>query len=134
MSGRTDLREILESLEVIRRPGEFGYASIPAGDPLPEISFEALVVEDEGTTIVARTAELRSAGLSPVFEAAWLTIEAHTALEAIGLTAVLAARLTEAGIPANVVAGAYHDHLLVPVDDATRAIAALLGQQRRPEQ
>ena len=51
----------------------------------------------------------------------------HTALDAVGLTAAVATALAEHGIPANVIAGFYHDHLLVPEDRADDAVAVLRG-------
>jgi len=46
-------------------------------------------------------------------------------LHAVGLTAVVATRLGEAGISANVIAAAFHDHVFVPTTDAARALAIL---------
>ncbi len=51
----------------------------------------------------------------------------HSALEAVGLTAAVAAALTERGIPANVIAAKQHDHVLVPVERADDAITAIEG-------
>jgi uncharacterized protein len=51
-------------------------------------------------------------------------------LQAVGLTAAFATALGRAGISCNVVAGAQHDHLFVPVEQAGRAMAELQGLQR----
>ena len=69
--------------------------------------------------------EARHAGLAPVFEAAWITLDVHSALEAVGLTAEVARVLTDAGIPCNIVAALHHDHLFVPADRAAAALRAL---------
>ncbi len=55
----------------------------------------------------------------------------HSDLQAVGLTAAVATALAEAGISCNVVAAAYHDHLFVPVESASQAIAALRTLQER---
>ena len=60
-----------------------------------------------------------------MFPSAWLTLTVHSSLAAVGLTAAFAAALASGAIPANVLAGLRHDHLLVPVDRADDAIAAL---------
>ncbi len=60
-------------------------------------------------------------------EAAWITLEVHSALEAVGLTAAVARVLTDAGIPSNVIAALHHGHLFAPVDRAGEALAALEG-------
>ena len=83
--------------------------------------------EDEGVTVVATRAAAERNGWAFDFEAAWLTLDVHSALEAVGLTAAFSAALGEAGIPCNVLAGFHHDHLLVPLDRADDAIACLLG-------
>ena len=53
-----------------------------------------------------------------------------SALDAVGFTAAFSGALAEAGIACNVVAGARHDHLFVPWEQAEAAMAVLsrLGQ------
>jgi uncharacterized protein len=55
----------------------------------------------------------------------------HSDLRAVGLTAAVAIAPAEAGIGCNVVAAAYHDHLFVPVESASPAIAVLQALQDR---
>ena len=63
----------------------------------------------------------------------------HSELEAVGLTAAVGKALTDARISCNVLAGFHHDHLLVPVADAPRALEVLTElsaasrHQPRPE-
>ena len=54
-----------------------------------------------------------------------ITLEVHSSLEAVGLTAAFAAKLTEHGLSANVVAGYFHDHIFVQTDIADAALKAL---------
>ncbi|EPJ45505.1 MAG: hypothetical protein OFPI_36510 [Osedax symbiont Rs2] len=49
----------------------------------------------------------------------------HSSLDAVGLTAAFATKLTQCNISANVVAGYYHDHIFIAVDDADTALVAL---------
>lgn len=88
---------------------------------------DALVREEEGWTVVGELGALDEGGWTPALACAWLTLDVHSALEAVGLTAAVAAVLTERGIPANVLAAHLHDHLLVPVDRADDAVAAIEG-------
>lgn len=119
-----DLQAMLSSISVRRRPGTYTVATV--SDPVsPGDGVEAVVVEDEGTTVVATCAAAERRGWPVGFVAAWLTVEVHSALEAVGLTAVMSAVLTEHEIPCNVLAGFFHDHLLVPEERADDAIAAL---------
>ncbi len=128
MSGITDLAELLASLTVSRRPGRYTFVGPMAPGRLPaptEPGIEALIREDEGWTVVAELDAVRARGWRPALTCAWLTLDVHSALEAVGLTAAVSRVLTERGIPANVVAAHHHDHLLVPEDRADEAIEAI---------
>ena len=129
MPGERDLGAILASLDVTREPGVFVVAQLPAGTEAPP-GTRAWVREREGDTVVLPREDAVAAGLPFVFEAAWLTLAVHTSFEAVGLTAAFARRLAEDGIPANVLAGHHHDHVLVPVDRADDAVAALRSLRR----
>ena len=123
MSGETDLDKMLATLDVERRPGRFAFVS---GDhPGLRAAAVAMIEEAEGMTLVVPVDAARSAGIDIEFEAAWLTLTVFSALEAVGLTAAFSAALGAVEIPCNVLAGYHHDHLLVPVDRADDAIAAL---------
>nr|WP_231980396.1 ACT domain-containing protein [Tessaracoccus coleopterorum] len=58
---------------------------------------------------------------------AWITLTVHSSLEAVGLTAAVAGRLARAGIACNMLAGAHHDHLLVPTERADEVLLLLAG-------
>ena len=124
MSGERDLDAILASLDVLREPGVFVVAKVQVGAE-PPAGTRAWIREREGLTVVLAREDAVASGLPFVFEAAWLTLTVHSSWDAVGLTAALAARLAEAGIPANVLAGYHHDHVLVPVERADEAVAAL---------
>jgi len=54
-----------------------------------------------------------------------ITLQVHSSLDAVGLTAVVANRLADQGISANVIAGYYHDHIYVAAADGPRVVAIL---------
>lgn len=124
MAGETDLHRMLATLTVSRRPGVFVFVTAERAVPIGD-GVEALVTEREGVTVVATREAARRHGWRFDFEAAWLTLDVHSALEAVGLTAAFSAALAAEAIPCNVLAGFHHDHLLVPVDRADDAIACL---------
>jgi hypothetical protein len=122
---QTDLAQMLAGLQVDVREGEYVYASTSdTSSPLRELAL-ATVTENEGLTCVLRRADADAHGVKYDFVAAWLTLRVHSALEAVGLTAAFSRALTRHGIPCNVLAGFYHDHLLVPADRCDEALAAL---------
>jgi hypothetical protein len=123
MMAITDLDELLANLSARQRPGRWCLVS---GPPVPDgIDVAATVVEEEGITSVIRVEDAARLGVEVSFIAAWLTLEVRSALEAVGLTAAVSAALAAEQIPANVLAGFHHDHVLVPYADADRAIAVL---------
>ncbi|UKA55644.1 N-acetyltransferase [Arthrobacter sp. FW305-BF8] len=124
MTGEKNLQTLLASMLPVVREGEYVYALWPHGKPLAG-HIEAAVREAEGLTVVLPRAEADALGLPYDFVAAWITLEVHSALEAVGLTAAVSRALTQARISCNVLAGFHHDHLLVPVGDSARALEAL---------
>jgi hypothetical protein len=122
MSGERDLGALLAGLEPERRHGEVVVVAVPDASALPAL---ATVTEEDAVTVVLRRADADRHGLQYDWVAAWITLTVHSSWEAVGMTAAVAAGLTEAGIACNVLAGYLHDHLLVPVEQADEAIAVL---------
>lgn len=116
---------MLSTLGVERRPGVFTYIAVGVPTPGLLAASHAVVKEGRLTTIVLPVESAERAGQPVVVRLAWLTLTVQSSLEAIGLTAVVSERLTQAGISCNVIAGYHHDHLLVPVERAADAIEAL---------
>ncbi len=133
-----------------RRPGRWLFCTLASGAsttdaplapdvPAPELRDAALasVREPEGLSLVLPLDLARAHGLgqgSPVL--AHVLLRVHSALEGVGLTAAVAETLAAAGIACNVVAGRYHDHLLVPearADEAVRLLETRARQEREPQ-
>lgn len=124
MAGETDLVVILENLTVATRPGTFAVTRADGPVALGD-GVAALIGEPEGVTVVAERDVAQARGWDVAFEAAWLTLDVHTSLDAVGVTAAVATALAARGIPCNVLAGYFHDHLLVPTDRVDDAIDCL---------
>ena len=123
--GETDLGAMLATMSVRRRAGTFTFVEVGALTPELVDSAHSIVVEADSTTVVLPVDAAERAGFEVLVELAWLTLEVHSSLEAVGLTAAVSARLAARGIPCNVLAGYRHDHLLVPIGRADEAMAAL---------
>lgn len=111
-------------MEPTVRPGRFVYVTVDAS-AARGLPAEVVVREAEGVTVVLAQADVDDRALPYDFAAGWITLRVHSALDAVGLTAAFSGALAERGISANVVAGYYHDHVLVPIDDVERAMTAL---------
>jgi hypothetical protein len=126
MTGERDLGRILAGFSVSRRPGTFVYVVDPP-ERFADDVVEAVVREREGVTYVVERSIALAAGCDVRFEAVWLTVDVQTSLDGVGLTAAMSGVLASEGVPCNVLAGFHHDHLLVPLELADRAVAALEG-------
>lgn len=124
MAGLTNLHDILGALRPSVRQGSFVYVTLPTP---PEVEAYARIVEDEGITLVVdqSTADEHGWEYEGVF--AWITLQVHTSLTSVGITAAVSTALARVGISCNVLAGYYHDHLLVPAESVDEAIDVLGG-------
>ena len=128
--GNSDLAVLISTVAPELHPGVYVYCVVPPGTDIATLSPVATVAESEGLTLVLPEEQAIRAGLEVVFRAAWITLTVHSDLQAVGLTAAFAAALGRAGIGCNVVAGAYHDHIFVPLELAQPAMAALKALQQ----
>jgi hypothetical protein len=135
MSGVTDLAELIPGLSPVLRPGEVVWVTLDRHqlDRYPNLDALATVVEAEGITQVVSRNTADAYGWPYEFVARWITLEVHSSLAAVGLTAVVSQALAEEGISANMLAGYYHDHLLVSADRVDDALAVLAGLSARSE-
>lgn len=122
MAGERELVALLRSLDCKRRPGEFVYV---ASDITPSAKIHASVSETEGMSYVLERKDADRLGLAYDFVAGWISLTVHSALDAVGLTAAVSAAFTGQGISCNVIAGLFHDHVLVPIEQVDEAMAAI---------
>ena len=126
----SDLASLLGAMEPVLHAGTFAYCVVPHGTDTSALSPVATVTEVEGLTLVLPEEQAVKAGLSVLFRAAWITLTVHSDLQAVGLTAAFSGALSQGGISCNVVAGAFHDHIFVPVEQAQEALGALKALQQ----
>ncbi|MBB1254864.1 ACT domain-containing protein [Streptomyces alkaliterrae] len=124
MAGERDLRKLVDGMSPELQPGPYVFTTVP-GEPPGGVRPVVTVAEREGTTLVIPRQDADAAGLAYHSVFGWITLRVHSSLEAVGLTAVVSRALADAGLSCNVVAGYHHDHLFVPYEQASVAVAIL---------
>jgi len=125
MNPITDLQELISNMEPILNEGEYIFATVSDINTVPREKTICEIVEKEGVTVVMKKINAAELGLKFDFIASWITLDVHSALEAVGLTAAFSTALAEHQISCNVIAGYYHDHIFVAKKDEQMAMTIL---------
>lgn len=128
LKGETDLSILLKSMSptleetnyVFYTFNDASYGDLSHLNPI--FSFQ----ETEGLSLIIPQTKANEHNVAYNNTYKKITLEIHSSLEAVGLTAAFAAKLTEHGLSANVVAGYFHDHIFIRSDVAEEAVSALL--------
>lgn len=127
----SNLPELLRLMQPILHEGVYVYASVPPGAPVYPLDPIVTVREHEGMTVVVAEAQAIAARLHVLARVSWITLNVRSDLNAVGFTAACSTALAQAGFSCNVVAGAYHDHIFVPVEQGRSVIATLETLQQK---
>jgi hypothetical protein len=130
MVGETDLKKLIPELEPSLNPGEYVFCTMERKQIPTDWEVVGSFWELEGTTVILPRSRADALRLPYSFVSAWMTLNVHSALDAVGLTAAVSQALAQAGISCNFVAAYYHDHLFVPAHDAKRAMEVLQALAR----
>jgi uncharacterized protein len=125
-SAERNLSMLLASIQPVMRPETYVFCTVTADRGIPEgVTPVSIFREQEGTALIVTLADAETAGLPYQFLSRMITLNAFSALDAVGFLAAVTARLAAAGISVNPVSAYYHDHLFVPVDRADDAMRLL---------
>ena len=140
-TGETDLSRMLQSLSPSLGSDDYVFVTVEQPSPAQLSAARGVFVEDEGTTLIMSLAHARHFNFAPLATSvdldkrfdtsatpevfACITLNVHSSLSAVGLTAAFANALAAHHISANVVAGYYHDHIFVAKADADSAMTVL---------
>lgn len=113
------------SLQPKLEPGVYVFVSLPERSVPETVEPLATFREREGISLIVTEQDAEVLGCPILFRASWISLTAQTDLNAIGITAAIAAVLTSKKISCNVVAGALHDHFFVPLDRAAEALECI---------
>ena len=126
MSGIIDINELLSSMQPALVDELFVFCTVKGQlAEYANLAPIATFVETEGLTLVLTKDKADEADLQYEGVFRQITLTVHSSLEAVGLTAAIATKLTSKGISANVIAAYYHDHIFVSNDKAEQALLAL---------
>jgi len=127
MTGETDLSRLLASINPYLQPHVFVYLTFPDANygELEHLDPIASMQESEGLTLVVRKDAADKNSMKYESEFRCISLQVHSSLDAVGLTAEVAGKLSDHGISANIIAGFFHDHIFVNANDADKALQAL---------
>jgi len=127
MVGEVDLDKMLALLQPVLQPGEYVFCSIAPRpfSELGELEPLACYFEDEGMSLVLKKSVAEQNDIKHTSAWRCITLSVHSSLDAVGFTAAVARKLAANGIPANVIAAFYHDHVFVPDELADQALRYL---------
>lgn len=129
----SDLSTLLDTLAPQRIEGEYVFASVTdeVFHRLPACDVLATFREAEGVSVLLRRDIARQYQLAYSGVYGGITLGVYSSLDAVGLTAAVAATLAARDIPANVIAACHHDHVFVPVEQLDEALQALAELARQ---
>jgi len=127
MSGEIDLDKLIGSMQPILSEQEYVFASLEKDSPvsITELAPLGTFYEKEGLTVIVSKTNADVSGLCYQGLFQCITLNVHSSLDAVGLTAAVSTALTRQNISANVVAAYYHDHIFVPIAKASQALTCL---------
>jgi hypothetical protein len=127
VSGEKDLSKLISSMQPALSEIEYVFVTLDEGNSisLGELKPLGTFYEKEGLTVILSKTSADAAGLSYQGLFQCITLNVHSSLEAVGLTAAVSSALANEGISANVVAAYYHDHIFVSNAKASQALSCL---------
>jgi hypothetical protein len=131
VSGEKKLDKLIGSMHPVLSDQKYVFASLNTDSSVSRTTLiEQLAplgtfYEKEGLTVIVLKTNADALGISyqGVFQC--ITLNVHSSLEAVGLTAAVSSALANQDISANVVAAYYHDHIFVPMAKANQALSCL---------
>ena len=126
MVGVVALDELLKSMTPEIQIGEYVFCTVEGiFTDYAHLNPLAFFMESEGLTLILSVEAAERANLQYESKFKQITLTVHSSLDAVGLTAAVATKLSAYGISANVVAAYYHDHIFVQSEKADEALLAL---------
>jgi len=125
----TNLNILLQNMNPILNEGDYVFCTLSSIEKIDLTKVIGFFKEKEGITLIITKDYANLMELSYTTIMSWISLEVHSSLEAVGLTAAFSKVLADNNISCNVVAGYHHDHIFVLKQDAQKAIDLLKSIQ-----
>ncbi len=127
MNGEINLEKLLNEMTPVLSDGIYIFASLerPSQELLSSLEPIGTFKENEGLTVILLKTKADEHGIEYEGLFKCITLNVHSSLDAIGLTAAVSSKLATDNISANIMAGFYHDHIFIAAKDGERALLSL---------
>ena len=123
--GELDLDQLIRSMEPVLHPDIYVFATVDQHIDCDSLRPVMQFSEREGKSLILTRENALAEGIDFEFPCRMITLDVHSALEAVGFLARITQRLAGLNMGVNPVSGFYHDHLFVPDGRADDAMAEL---------
>lgn len=130
MTGETDLDTLIASMQPVLLPETYVFAHVPNWEEAYALNPRMVFGEAEAVTVILSQSDASAAGVIGEFPSRMITLNIHSALDAVGFLARITTRLAQLDMGVNPVSAFYHDHLFVPEDRAEDAMEALVAMTK----
>ena len=131
MTGIKELETLLSNVDPVLDQRSFVFCTFPDfnSDDICRLNPIGMFQEKEGVTLIITKQQAIDSHIDYESVYKLISLNVHSSLDAVGLTAAFSAKLAEKNISANVVAAYYHDHIFVPEEKAEQALIAICELQ-----
>lgn len=131
MTGIKELQTLLANVDPVLDERSFVFCTFPDfnSNDICRLNPIGMFQEKEGVTLIITKQQAIDSHIDYESVYKLISLNVHSSLDAVGLTASFSAKLAEKNISANVVAAYYHDHIFVPEEKAEQALMAICELQ-----